>query len=206
MSYWCYQMNSLTSANRVSWRLGVECTQMYTPPCVPVTDFTFYQRRVFENVEVMRAIPNWVCSWGQWRSFHSVSTSDHKCLQLTFSLHTKAYSHCQHSSPRPKEQLGDPSLWLSRLISARDPPSCWLETWQPSGNFLKHPLRFFLLLLLRWIKVLKELDLVLLFNLWTKSFPIWILNYLDGLSWNSPCSSEKGVNNKLNLFYDLSSQ
>lgn len=149
MSYWCYQMNFLASANRVSGRLGVARTQTYPPPYVPLTAFTFDRRCaiVFENVEITRAFPNWVRStWGQWRSFHSVSlhcaTCDHKCPQLTFSLHTKARSHCQHSSPGPKEQLGDPSLWLSRLILSESSPSCRLETWQPGGNFLKHPLRF----------------------------------------------------------------
>lgn len=97
IAYWCNQMNFLPSANGVGGRLGVVCTQTYPPPYVPVTDFIFYQGRgiVFENVEITRAFPNWVCStWGQWRSFHSVSlhcaACDHKCLQLTFSLHTKA--------------------------------------------------------------------------------------------------------------------
>lgn len=201
-------MNSLTSSNRVSGRLGVARTQTYPPPYVPVTGFIFYQRRaiVFENVEITGTFPNWMCStWGQWRSFRSVSlhcaTCGHKCLQLTFNLHTKARSHCQHSSPGPEEQLGDPSLWLSCLISARDLHHAGWRCHSPAETFLSILSDFVLLLLLRWIKVLKELDLVFLFNLWTKSFPIWILNYLDDLSSNSPCSLEKGVNNKMSLYF-----
>lgn len=143
------------------------------------------------------------------------ATCGHKCLLLTFSLHTKARSHCQHSSPGPEEQSGDPSLWPSRLISARDLHHADWGRDSPAETFLSILSDFVLLLLLWWMKVLKELDLVFLFNLWTKSFPIWILNYLDGLSSNSPCSLEKGINNNrlrlcifyfnLIFFYDLSS-